>query len=270
MSALTLTLRTPLPGRLDLSPLGAALAEDASPKALSSLVLALGNQRVALGELFDVAGDTPGELVLRGDLGRVDGIGAGLAGGTVRVEGHAGAWLGQDLSGGRIVVEGNVGDYAGAAMRKGSIEVLGNAGDYLGGALPGAMKGMAGGQVVIRGSVGARCGDRMRRGAILIGGHLGEYAGTRMLAGTLLALEGCGAHAGYGMKRGTLLVRGAVPIDATFADCGRHTLPIVHLLFRSWRSLGGSFADLAAEVRPVQRWLGDRATDGKGEILCFE
>lgn len=269
MSALTLTLRQLPAGRLDLSPLAPALA-DGDLKALSQLQLSVGNQRCALAELFRLHGDDAGELVLEGDLARVDGIGAGLAAGRWRIDGSAGDFLGLEMSGGEILVKGSVGNYAAAGLKRGSLTIEGGAADHLGGALPGAMKGMAGGQVVVHGDVGQRCGDRMRRGAILVGGRVGAYAGARMLAGTVLALGGCAEHAGYGMKRGTLLVRGQVGIDATFADCGQHTLPIVHLLFRSWQPLGGEFAGLAGAVRPVRRWMGDRSSDGKGEVLLFD
>ena len=268
MSALTLTLKHPPTGRLDLSPLVPALAAGAH-STLARLPLVLGNQKVALGELFAIDGDEPADCVLEGDLSRVDGIGTGLASGRLRVEGDAGAYLGLELAGGEILVRGDVGPGAAVAMRKGSIRIDGSAGDYLGGALPGAMKGMAGGQVVVHGNAGARCVDRMRRGAILVAGAVGDYAGSRMLAGSVLALGGCGAHAGYGMRRGTLLVRGAAGVDATFADCGEHVLPIVHLLFRSWQMLGGAFEGLASTRHPVHRYLGDRAADGKGEILRF-
>jgi formylmethanofuran dehydrogenase subunit C len=269
MSALTLTLRQLPLGRLDLSPLLPALTEG-GPAALAALPLTIGNRRLPLAELFTVSGEDPLDLVLEGDLSRVDGIGAGLQAGRLHVAGAAGNFLGHEMNGGEIRVAGAVGDFAAAAMRKGRITIAGDAGDYLGGPLPGAMKGMSGGLVVVNGSAGARCGDRLRRGAILVAGAVGDYAGTRMLAGTVLALGGCGAHAGYGMRRGTLLVRGDAAIDASFADCGTHTLPIVHLLFRSWQTLGGAFDGLAAAVHPVHRWMGDRSSDGKGEILQFD
>lgn len=269
MTALTLTLRETPSVRLDLSPLAPALA-GGDLAALARLPLALGNQKVALGELFQLHGDDPGDVVLEGELRRVDGIGARWTAGRLRVHGGAGDFLALEMQGGTIEVQGSVGNYAAAALRRGTLSIVGDAGSHLGGALPGAMKGMAGGQVLVHGSVGERAADRMRRGAVLVSGRVGDYAGARMLAGTLLALGGCGAHAGYGMRRGTLLVRGRAGIDATFADCGRHTLPIVHLLFRSWQPLGAPFAELAAQVRPVQRWMGDRAAEGKGEILLFD
>ena len=269
MTALTLTLRHLPTGRLDLSPLAPALAAG-DLGALHHLPLVVGNQRCALGDLFVLKGDDVHQVVLEGDLARVDGIGAAMSAGCWRVEGAAGDFLGQEMAGGELQVHGSVGNFAAVALKRGAITIHGNAGDYLGGALPGAMKGMTGGQVVVHGDVGERCADRMRRGAILAAGRVGAYAGARMLAGTVLALGGCGEHAGFGMKRGTLLVRGRAGLDATFADCGHHTLPIVHLLFRSWQPLGGEFAALASAVRPVQRWMGDRSCDGKGEVLLFD
>lgn len=269
MTALTLSLRSLPPGRLDLAPLAPALAAD-GVAALPRLRLSVGNRQCELGELFTVHGDDPGEVVLRGELSRVDGVGAGLAGGRWRVEAGVGDFAGLEMSGGELRIDGSTGNFAAAAMKGGQLLIRDHAGDHLGGALPGAMKGMAGGQVVVHGNAGERCADRMRRGAILVAGSVGSYAGSRMLAGTLAVLGGCGAHAGYGMKRGTLLVRGSAGIDATFADCGQHTLPIVQLLLRSWLPLGDPFASLAGTIRPVRRWVGDRSADGKGELLLFD
>ena len=98
MSALTLTLKHLPTGRLDLSPLTPALAAGGH-STLARVSLVLGNQKVALGDLFAMRGDEPADCVLEGDLSRVDGIGAGLASGRLRVEGDAGAYLGLELAG---------------------------------------------------------------------------------------------------------------------------------------------------------------------------
>ena len=269
MSALTLTLKELPAGRLDLSPLMPAIAAG-DVSSLAKLPLQLGTQKMALGDLFSVKGDDLSSLVLQGDLSRVDGIGAAMQSGSVLVEGSVGAYLGTGMLGGEIRVHGNAGHFAAVAMRKGFIQISGNAGDYLGGILPGAMQGMAGGQVVVLGNVGDRCGDRMRRGAILIEGRVGDYVGSRMLAGTIAAFGGAGKHAGYGMRRGSLMIRGEIEIDATFADCGQHVLPITNLLFRSWDKLGSTFGAAAGKSTPMHRFMGDRGADGKGEILRFE
>jgi len=269
MSALTLSLKNLPAGRLDLSPLMPLVAVG-DITALKALPLQLGTQTIPLGDLFSVQGTDAAQIVLEGDLSRVDGIGAAMQSGSLTIVGNAGAYLGTGMLGGEINVRGHAGHFVGVAMRKGSIHIKGNAGDYLGGILPGAMQGMAGGQIVVQGDVGERCGDRMRRGAILIGGKVGDYAGSRMLAGTIAAFGGAGKHAGYGMRRGTLLVRGEIDIDATFADCGEHVLPITNLLFRSWVKLGSPFGDAAGQATPVRRFMGDRGADGKGEILRFQ
>jgi formylmethanofuran dehydrogenase subunit C len=269
MSALTLTLKHLPAGRLDLSPLMPFLASG-ELSGLPALPLQLATQKIPLGELFEVNGSDATQLVLQGDLSRVDGIGAAMQTGSLTLAGNAGAYLGTGLLGGEINVHGHAGNFVGVAMRKGSIHIKGNAGDYLGGILPGAMQGMAGGQIVVQGDVGERCGDRMRRGAILIGGKVGDYAGSRMLAGTIAVFGGAGKHAGYGMRRGTLMIRGEIEIDATFADCGEQVLPITNLLFRSWEKLGSPFGDAAGQATPVHRFMGDRGADGKGEILRFK
>jgi formylmethanofuran dehydrogenase subunit C len=269
MSALTLSLKSLPAGRLDLSPLLPALAAGGL-SGLSELPLQLATQKIALGDLFALKGSDISQVVLEGDLSRVDGIGAAMQSGSLTIDGNAGAYLGTGMQGGEINVHGHAGHFVGVAMRKGSIHIKGNAGDYLGGILPGAMQGMAGGQIVVQGNVGERCGDRMRRGAILIGGKVGDYAGSRMLAGTIAAFGGAGKHAGYGMRRGTLMIRGNIDIDATFADCGEHVLPITNLLFRSWGKLGSPFGDAVGQATPVHRFIGDRGADGKGEILRFK
>lgn len=267
MSALTLRVKTLPKARLQLADLSVLLAMHGL-EGLASRTLRAGTEEIALGDLFEIQGQDPNHLVIVGDCSRVDGIGAGMGAGTrVLVEGSVGAYVGQGLMGAEIKVMGDAGLGLGLAMRKGRIEVTGEAGDFVGGALPGAMQGMAGGEIVVHKNVGARCGDRMRRGAILVGGDLGEYAASRMLAGSILAMGRAGAHVGYAMRRGTVLVNQEVPVDASFADCGLHTLSIVNLLYRQWSGFGGAFSELKGRPPKVQRWMGDRAVDGKGEIL---
>jgi formylmethanofuran dehydrogenase subunit C len=187
--------------------------------------------------------------------------------GEIRVEGPAGAYLGLQMRGGSIRVGGSVGIFCAAEMRRGAVLVEGDAGDWLGGALPGNRKGMAGGSVVVRGRAGARAGDHMRRGVMLIEGDVGEYLGSRMVAGTIAVKGRIGAHPGYAMKRGTLLLFTApASVPPTFNDCGLHTLGFLPLLLKSFVALGSSTFGVCHRV---QRYAGDLAANGKGEILII-
>ncbi len=268
MSPLVLTLRAPPPLRIDLGPVVPQRLAGRSPEAIARLPLWLGNRETPLGEIFQLGGDDPGRLILRGDCARLDRIGAGLEAGQITVEGDAGWYLGQDMLGGRIRVKGNAGAFAGAAMAGGSLEIQGDAGDFLGGAVPGARQGMRGGQILVRGRCGDRAGDRLRRGWILILGDAGAYCGSRMLAGTLVVLGRTGAHAGLGMRRGTLLLAQAPDsLPPTFNDSGQLELTFLRLLYRALRRADPAFDRFDPDACRVRRQVGDLACQGQGEIL---
>ncbi len=271
MSALTLTLKTPPRQRVDLSALTPERLHGLGADAVGALALPSGNQTIAAGDLFAIAGDDASRIVIRGATARLDFIGRGMREGTIVVEGDAGAGLGQGMAGGVLRVSGNVDAWAAAAMAGGRIEIGGDAGDFLGAAVPGGMRGMAGGVVTVRGRTGDRAADRMRRGIILVGGGAGAYAGSRMIAGTLAVLgDTVGDFPGFAMKRGTLMLRRLPPrMLPSFADCGRHDFGFVRLLARA--------AGDDRQVRVVQelgsrmrRLFGDEAAGGKGEILVWQ
>jgi len=149
-------------------------------------------------------------------------------------------------------------DYIGHHMKNGQITVEGNAGDFLG-------ANMRGGQIICQGDVGDRLGDMMRRGLILIDGDAGAYCGSRMIAGTIGVYGKVGAYMGFALRRGTFLLTQTPATQATWLDCGTHTLPFLSLMFNSFKSLDSKFAKLS-NTR-VQRWMGDASQNGTGEIL---
>jgi formylmethanofuran dehydrogenase subunit C len=149
------------------------------------------------------------------------------------------------------------------------IQVGGDAGEFAGGAIPGDHAGMRGGTLLICGNAGARAGDRMRRGTLLIEGNAGDYLASRMIAGTVAVLGSVGRLPGYAMRRGTILLLTPSEIPATFNDCGIHPLGFLTLLIRSWKQLPSRFSSLPDSVR-VQRYMGDLANDGRGEILLLQ
>ena len=151
-------------------------------------------------------------------------------------------------------------DYIGYKMISGQITIEGDCGDFLG-------ANMQGGSIVCTGNAGDRVGDLMRRGLILIDSNAGEYCGSRMLAGTIGAYGSVGQYVGFGMKRGTILLKNKTNLHATIQDCGTHDLPFLALLFQSFKALPSKFNTL--KNQRVQRFAGDLACNGNGEILVL-
>lgn len=269
MSGLVLRLRdaAPLPDdlrRLQPLELAGLDAVQAAREPMSDLP-----GSPAIGELFDVTEDSRGQgdhLTLDTGTRRLDFLGRGMTGGTLRIAGNAGAGLGQGLLGGTIIVEGDCGHYAASDMRSGRIEVMGDAGHFLGGALHGDRHGMAGGVVVVHGHAGDRAGHRMRRGLVLVGRGCADACGAGMLAGTIVTPR-CGATPGLGLRRGSLIVH-CPPADlpVTFNDSGPVDLTWLRLLSRAAADWLPGLLPAAGSAR---RYCGDLACGGKGEILVL-
>ncbi|NMG44082.1 formylmethanofuran dehydrogenase subunit C [Aromatoleum toluvorans] len=267
-NAFRLRLRAQPALRLDLAGFVPQALGGETPSGVARRALWHGNEQVPIGEFFDVeamAADGP-ELVFEGDLSRCDGLGRGLDGGRIRVEGDVGDYVGSGMRAGEIVVTGSAGLLAACEMAGGRLEVGGDVGDYAASALPGDMDGMRGGLFIVRGKAGARFGDRMRRGTAVVFGDAGDFLASRLVAGTIAVAGAVGAHCGYGMRRGTLIFAGPQPEPPpTFVPTGHDVQVIWTLLARSLAVHGGPFAALAA-ARP-RRFVGDLAADGKGEWL---
>ncbi|MEJ2058900.1 MAG: formylmethanofuran dehydrogenase subunit C [Gammaproteobacteria bacterium] len=270
MSKVTLTLREAPAQRIDVSSLSLPRLISLSAMQISALPLHLGNHTVDVGELFDVAVTSSDEpvLVVNNSSSRLDGLAAGTVEGNVEVFGNAGAYLASDMTGGRVVVRGDCGAYAGTGMAAGQLHVHGSAGDYLAAALPGRAHGLQGGTIVIDGDAGTRAADRMRRGLLLIGGDVGNHCASRMIAGSVSVLGRVGGGAGFAMRRGTLLLN-ELPesLPATFNRTGTHDLTFINL----WRKriAQAGYTEHARIGHDIQRWVGDRAVGGLGEILLW-
>ncbi len=263
MSQLTLKLKAAPSGRIDLSGLAPALAAGATASAISQLPVAHG---VRLSDIFTVSGTTGGTVTISGGSERLDGVGAGLTGGTLVVAGDVGANAGVGMKGGKLEIRGSAGPYLASGMKGGIIHVTGNAGDHIGGVAAGHRFGMTGGNVIIDGNIGARAGDKMRRGLILVRGKTGDAAGSRMIGGTIVAESGFGTNAGQLMRRGTLIGPKVERMSSTFADCGVHELVILSVMSRAWTRELGTLAPKPIP-RTVRRFAGDLAAIGKGEVL---
>ena len=151
--------------------------------------------------------------------------------------------------------------YIGFGLKTGQIIVEHDAGDFLG-------ADMQGGVLICKGNAGERVGDSMRRGILLVDGNVGDYCASNFKAGTLGVLGNTGAHLGYGMKRGTLLLGQAPQAQATWIDCGLHSLPFLKLLYKSFAGLDSAFAKV--NTLRVQRLMGDVAGLGKAEMLVLQ
>lgn len=263
--ALQLRLRAPPEQPIDVSSLRPSTLRGRSVGEIERMTLPGELGDVNVGDLFAVQGDGTEHLVFAGDCSRLLHLGAGMDGGTLTVEGHAGDYLACGLRAGQIDVHGNASNYAGAEMRAGSLRIRGHCGDFAAGALPGNLQGMRGGVLHIQGNAGARAADRMRRGLLLIEGRCGDFLGSRMLAGTVLVKGQIGSSPGFALRRGTLILwQPPVAMPAYFNDCGRHTLGYLSLLKRNLPRDSAPFADLPSTV---QRWCGDLAEGGHGELL---
>ena len=153
-------------------------------------------------------------------------------------------------------------DYIGHQMTRGRISIEGDCGDFLG-------CQMRGGSIICHGNAKDRVGDQMRRGLILIDGNAGDYCGSRLVAGTIGVFGSVGNYVGFAMKRGTILLTKTSKLHATIQDCGTHKLPYLALLFKSFQLLPTKFETIKS-LR-VQRFAGDLACNGNGEILvCSE
>ncbi|MCC7410691.1 MAG: formylmethanofuran dehydrogenase subunit C [Gammaproteobacteria bacterium] len=271
MSALTLTLKRRLHVRVDMSPLVPNRLAGLGASEIAAIPLVCGNTEIDTGEIFRIEGTDPGVLRILRSTDRLDAIGAELADGSIEIRGRTGDWLGRGMRGGNIRVQGHAGTWTGAGMRGGTIVVNGDVGDFLGAPLPGNLEGMDDATIHVYGNAGDRVGDRQRRGLIVIEGNAGDFCGSRMLAGTIMVLGTAGRCVGTGMRRGTIVLRRRPKsIGATFNNCGVLKMEVLRLLFRQVRSENRRLADLEALGPLAQRYAGDLAHGGKGEILVLQ
>lgn len=265
MTSLFLTLRSEPDQRLDLSPLVPQLLVGKSEQEIAAIELQTTREKVCVGEIFAIRYNGAQAIRFEGGSARLDNIGQDLKIGEIIVEGSCGQSAGRGMSGGTLIVTGDCGPFAGSGMSGGQLEIKGNAGHFLTAPLDGEMEGMTGGLVVVRGSAGERAGDRLRRGTIVIEGAAGDRPGSRMIAGTLIVLGTAGALPGYLMRRGTILLGSRTPLAPTFVSCGWNGLGFAGLFARLLQPTSDAAA--AAFARPLERFAGDMAALGKGEIL---
>ncbi|MDX1518852.1 MAG: formylmethanofuran dehydrogenase subunit C [Gammaproteobacteria bacterium] len=271
MTALTFELKSAPEFPLDVSPLIPGRLQSMTLQQIRALRLEYGKQKTPVSTLFKVSGKDPNNIKIVNSTARIVSIGKGMESGRIEVSGDAGKFLGQGLKGGRISIEGNAGDWIGNRMTGGRIDIHGNAGDYVGASLPGDPFGMNNGFINITGNAGDRVGDRMRRGMIIIHGQANDFCGSRMYAGTIIVLKKAGRNTGTGMRRGSLiLARKPAHISTTFRSCGNLKMQFLRLLFTQLAEIGEEFSLFRNFGAEAHRFSGDRARNGKGEILILQ
>jgi formylmethanofuran dehydrogenase subunit C len=238
--------------------------------AVRRLAVTADERPAQLGELFSISGDTAGSVVeCQGDFSRVHFVGAGMAGGTVRVAGRVGRHAAEGMTGGRLEVAGDAGDWLAAEMSGGEVVIGGSAGDNLAGSLPGSDHGLRGGMVVVAGDAGCLAGQRMRRGIVAVGGDCGPAAAFEMRAGTVLVAGRVGPWPGLGMRRGSLVALADQPaIPATFQRGRAWLPPFIGLQLTELRRAG--YRPPLPPPARFRQWHGDLIAGGRGEILAPE
>lgn len=266
-AALRFALRGEPEGRLDLAPLMPHRLAGLSQGEIERLNLGVvGRRPVLVGDAFRVTMGEAAFVAIEGGSARLDGVGEGMEGGAVVVEGDAGQRVGRAMRGGRLEVRGSVGHRAASGMRGGAVVIAGDCGDFLGGPLAGEVEGMAGGIAVVRGNAGARAGDRLRRGLVVVEGRARDLVGSRMIAGTVVVCGSAGAMPGALMRRGSLVLGRAEALAPTFVPVRAAEGGVfAALLARALRPHSAAAAALAESA--VRRLAGDMASLGKGEIL---
>jgi formylmethanofuran dehydrogenase subunit C len=225
------------------------LLRGSSAREVAAVELPVGNQRVEAGELFTIEGSEVSEaLAFEGNLRGV-------------------ARLGQGMTSGYLVIHGDAGPHLGAQLEGGVID--GDAGDWLGAAYPGSRLGMREGIILVRRSAGSDVGLSMRRGLIAVRGDVGETPGRGMVAGTLMLFGRTGIGPGTGMRRGTIVLFEPRDDDAsvlpTFVASG-HLRPVVLELYLRELEASGFPAPPSARSTQLQRYNGDLADGGQGEL----
>jgi formylmethanofuran dehydrogenase subunit C len=241
----------------------------AANDAIRSLPVFLGKRQCRLDEFFEVDGADSDHLELHGDLSKVKWIGRDMSRGKIKIHGNAGMHLAAYMKGGTIEVTGNASDWLGAEMTDGFIRIQGNAGGQVGAAYRGSLAGMKGGTILIGGSAGLEVGMRMKRGVIVVGGPVRDFAGLQMKGGTIFLLGGADIRTGAWMFRGTIVSLLPIPLLPTFAPACAYHPPFLRLYTRYLQKLGFSIPH-EIERGAYQRYTGDAAVPGKGEILIWK
>ena len=237
--------------------------------AIRALPVYLGKKQCRVDDFFAVEGEASDELEIRGDATRVKWIGRGMTRGRITIVGNAGMHLGACMTGGAIEVSGNASDWVGGEMSAGLIRIRGNSGGQVGAAYRGSRVGMKGGTILIEGTAGLEVGMRMKQGTIVIGGMVRDFAGLEMKGGTIILLSGAEIRTGDWMMRGTIVTLKPIPLLPSFLYACTYNPAFLRLYARHLRTLGFTIP-YEDQDGAYQRYTGDTAIPGKGEILVWK
>ena len=253
------------------------LPETVGAEDFRSITVEEGNHTGQLSDYFAIEGSAAEDRTVRfsGNLKNVFGIGKGMNGGTIEVQGDNGPFVGRGMSGGKIAVDGNADDYLGAEMTGGKIVVRGDAGNYVGANAPGGKFGMNRGTIFISGSAGQSLGRSMRRGTILVQGAVGPLCGWEMLAGTIIVFGPAGDQVGLDMRRGTIILAGE---SSKSFNAGPTFVEGSTLNSQTIAMIGAWLKQSETEMQPEEidqrllnpkflQWHGDVNEGGRGEIF---
>lgn len=156
----TLSRRGTLGGPLEVNGVTADRFAGLAEREIAALPVRLGARAARLGDFFDVRGERSARVRIEGDVALVHGLGAGMAGGELVIDGDAGRRVAAGMTGGEIVVTGSAGADVAARARRGLVVVAGDVGDD-------AARGMVAGTLVVFGHTGTRPGRGSKRGSIV-------------------------------------------------------------------------------------------------------
>jgi formylmethanofuran dehydrogenase subunit C len=105
---------------------------------------------------------------------------------------------------------------------------------------------------------------RMKRGIIVVKGPVRDFAGLQMKGGTIFLLGGAEIRTGAWMIRGTIVTLTPIRLLPTFSYACAYDPAFMLLYTRHLKRLGVTIPSAGV----YQRYLGDAAVPGKGEILC--
>ncbi len=269
MSMITLTLKEQPAVPLEAEVLSPDVMEALPHGQICALPVFLGKRQCRLDDFFLIEGAASDELEIRGEAGKVKWIGRGMTHGRITITGNVGMHLGAYMTGGTIEVSGNVSDWIGAEMAGGLIHIRGNAGGQVGAAYRGSLAGMKDGTILIEGSAGIEVGMRMKKGIIAVTGPVRDFAGLQMKGGTIFLLGGAEIRTGAWMIRGTIVTLKPLRLLPTFAYACTYNPVFLSLYARHLRPLGFSIPH-DVQDGAYQRYTGDTAVPGKGEILLWK
>ena len=128
---------------------------------------------------------------------------------------------------------------------------------------------MTDGTILVGGTAGLEVGMRMKRGTIVIGGAVRDFAGLQMKGGTIVLSGGAELRTGAWMMRGTIVSLKPIPLLPSFTYASTYSPTFLRLYARYLETLG---LIIPYEDRDgaYQRYTGDTAVPGKGEILVWK